>query len=77
MHLATLKTIGTLVLLLVAVVLSAKFFGPLAVEVGQSASKQLYTTASTDSKSAKADDLRKPRYYRVITGPDGPTLVPQ
>ena len=76
MRLTTLKAIGALAIALAVVFASTKLLGVLAVEVGGSVSSQLYKLADIETKSPpKAESTGKPRYYRYVDGPNGPTLV--
>jgi len=84
-----LKAIGSLFIALTAVVIFTKALGPFAIEVAGSAFDRLTTepkpTKLTEPKPTKLMEPKptKPelagtsRHYRLVAGPDGPTLVPE
>ena len=71
-----LKAIGTLLIALVAVIVSTKVLGLFALEVGGSASSQI-NRLITEAKPAKPELAGTTRHYRLVDGPGGPTLVPK
>ena len=74
-----LKAIGTLFIALTAVVIFTKALGPFAIEVAGSAFNRLTTepkpTKLTEPKPTKPELAGNSRHYRLLAGPDGPTLV--
>ena len=74
-----LKAIGTLFIALTAVVIFTKGLGPFAIEVAGSAFNRLTTepkpTKLTEPKPTKPELAGNSRHYRLLAGPDGPTLV--
>jgi hypothetical protein len=74
-----LKAIGTLFIALTAVVILTKALGPFANEVAGSAFNRLTTepkpTKLTEPKPTKPELAGNSRHYRLLAGPDGPTLV--
>ena len=73
---ARLKAVGTLAIVLVAIVISTKTFGPLAIEMAESAFSQV-NALITGPAPTKPELAGKSRHYRLVDGPDGPALVPK
>ena len=71
-----LKAVGALLIALAAIVILTKAVGPLAMVGVRSAFTEVKTLIAGPAPT-KLEPAGKSRQYRLVDGPEGPTLVPK